>query len=184
MIVYDSTVSDRYAKALFNLAKRQGVATDLAHDAIEIRNTDAANNKLATFLESPQFLTADKERVIRKVFEGRVSPLIVKLFLLLLEKGRIEYMGDVLQKFVTLVNEDQGVFEAQVSTAVALSEEEKAAITAALEQRFNVKLVLTFNVEPALIGGVRFTMGDTQIDDSVKGKLSRLRQQLESIPAA
>lgn len=184
MIVYDSTVSDRYAQALFNLAKSQGTANEVAHDAMELRSTKEANKKLATFLESPQFLTEDKERVIRKVFEGNVNPLILKLYLLLLKKGRAEYTQEVLHKFILLVEADQGIFEADISTATELSEDQKNQLKAALEQRFNVKLVLTYHVEPSLIGGVRFKMGDVQIDDTVKGKLEKLRSQLEAIPAA
>ena len=66
----------------------------------------------------------------------------------------------------------------KVSSAVPLTKEEQAALRGKLEARFGQGLDLTFEVEPAVLGGVVVRVGDQVIDGSVKGKLDALAQTL------
>jgi F-type H+-transporting ATPase subunit delta len=65
-----------------------------------------------------------------------------------------------------------------VTSAVPLTEAERAALRAKLVDRFGTELEFQFEVDPELIGGVRLRVGDQVIDGSVAGRLAALRDRL------
>ncbi len=183
MIVYDSTVNERYARALFNVAKRQGTLDVAKTDAEELLIIKK-NSKLSVFLEGTWFATEKKLALIEKLFSGKIEQNVYQLFLLLIKKGRVEYARPILARFIELAEADQGLRHAEVVTAIDLTGDQRAKLQQALEQHTKSRLQLKYQVEPALIGGVRFTMGDLLIDDTVKGKLDKLRYQLQEAARA
>ncbi len=179
MIVYDTTVRERYAQALFNVAKRQGVLDSVKDDAEQLLILLKKDSKMAVFLEGPQFPTEDKLALVNKLFSGKVQQIITQLLDMLIKKGRIDYARPIFTRFIELAEQDQGLHQAEVATAAELTESQKSQIQQGLERFTKSRLRLRYRVEPSLIAGVRFTMGDLLIDDTVKGKLEKLRFQLE-----
>lgn len=179
MIVYDSTVSERYAQALFNVAKRQDSVESIKNDTEQLLILLKRDSKLAVFLEGPQFPTEDKLAMVEKLFAGKVNAIVSQLLVMLIKKGRIEYARPIFTRFIELAEADQGLRQAEVATATELNDEQKSRIQQGLESYTKSRLRLRYRVEPALIAGVRFTMGDLLIDDTVKGKLDKLRFKLE-----
>lgn len=179
MIVYDTTVSERYAQALFNVGKRQDILNSIKDDAEQLLKLLKSGSKLAVFLEGPQFPTEDKLAMVEKLFAGKVDRVVSQLLVMLINKGRIEYARPIFTRFIELAEADQGLRQAEVATAVELTDEQKNRMQQGLESYTSSRLRLRYRVEPKLIAGVRFTMGDLLIDDSVKGKLEKLRFQLE-----
>lgn len=180
MIVYDPTVQERYAQALFNASKRQGITAELLSEVEQLVPLFATGSKLRLFLEGPQITTEAKQQLIDRVFKDTAHPLVYRLMHLLLSKGRIEYVRPILDRYKVLVERDHGVYEADVATAVELDADQKQQLQSALERFATARLRINYQVDPSLIGGVRFHYGDTLVDDTVKGKLVRLRQQLET----
>lgn len=179
MIVYDSTVSERYAKALFNVGKGKGILDAIKDDAHQLLILLKRDSKLAVFLEGPQFPTENKLALVHKLFGGKTQPVVEQLLVMLINKGRIEYARPIFERYIELAEADQGVHHAEVATALELSDTDKSRIKAALETYTKSRLHLRYRIEPALIAGVRFSMGDLLIDDTVKGKLERLKFKLQ-----
>lgn len=184
MIIHDPTIAERYAQAFFRTAKRQGKLNDVLQQVESLLPSFAMGTKYRIFLEAPQVTTEDKERLLQKTMEGNVEKLIYDLLSLLLRKGRIEYVQPVLDRFKIIVERDQGIYAAEVATAKPLADTEKQTLQRALETYTSSKLKLNYLVKPELIAGVRFSYGDTLIDDTVRGKLYKLRQQLETAAKA
>lgn len=179
MIVYDPTVALRYGQALFNVAKRQGKTAETLSDAEAILKAMTSDNRLRAFLESPQITTEAKDAFVKKVFEGKVEAPLFELVMLMMRKSRIESLRGVLEHFRGLVEKDQGIHEARVATAEPLDDADRKALEASLEKFTKAKLRVAYSTDSDLVGGVRFQYGDTLIDDTVRGKLDRLRRRLE-----
>jgi ATP synthase F1 delta subunit len=179
VIVYNTTVSERYAQALFNVGKRQGTLRSIMDDAEQLLILLKKDSKLAVFLEGPQFPTEDKLAMVDKLFAGKVDAVVTQLLVMLIKKGRIEYARPIFTRFIELAEADQGLHQAEVATATDLTDDQKARIQQGLEAFTKSRLRLRYRVEPNLIAGVKFIMGDLLIDDTVKGKLEKLRFQLE-----
>ncbi len=80
-----------------------------------------------------------------------------------------------LLKLVEIEVEQNSV---SVTSAVALPDQGAAAF-AALERKFGPALQKNYTINPALIGGLRVQRGSDVWDDSIRGRLNTLRQNLQ-----
>ena len=61
-----------------------------------------------------------------------------------------------------------------VETAIALSADQKKSMQSLLKEKFDATAFEEV-VNPAILGGVRITVGSTRYDASLQGKLAQLR---------
>ena len=65
---------------------------------------------------------------------------------------------------------------AQVRSAVALTDEQKSRLAAALAKKTGKQIEVVVDVDPSVLGGIVTQIGDTVIDGSVRQRLSQLRE--------
>ena len=80
MKYFDPVVTDRYARALFHVAKRQDKTQKLLEQVQQLAHLNALGGKLAVFLESPQISTEAKLALFEKSMRGRLDDLLRGLF--------------------------------------------------------------------------------------------------------
>lgn len=171
-----------YAEALLNLARKADKLAVLGEQSRVLLEVLAHNRAtLCRFLEGPQIATQDKMNLIDKALGGRVDPLIVNLAKMLIRRDRVRLLKDVLETYNEMAAQEQGMRSGKVLSAVALTAKEKEELSTSLEAFMKQKLVIKFEVEPGVLGGVIFKSGDELIDYSVRGRISTLRKRLEGI---
>lgn len=180
MKYFDPVVTDRYAQALFAVAKERGRLQPILDDMRQLGGLDAIGAKLTVFLESPQISTENKVELFEKAMRGRVDDLLVDFLDLLLKKNRINHARPIFERYRVLVERDQGLHQGTVETAVPLDDAQKRDMQAALERYMGRRLILQYVVNPDVVAGVRFKSDDLLLEDTVQGKLHRLRAKLET----
>lgn len=172
-------VSKNYASALLAAAKKHNVPLDDAlSEALALRELVLARPRFKLFLEGPQFRAEDKGNMIRNAFQGNSSDLFMYFMLLLLRRGRLVNLIDILDEFEQLVDQEGGVTEGSVTTAVELSDEEKESMRQKLDAYCEKHFILQFKVDPGIVGGVRVQFGDKLIDATIQSQLTNLRRRL------
>ena len=68
--------------------------------------------------------------------------------------------------------------EAEVTSALPLTEEEKKKVMDDVMKRLGAKAKVSFNVDPNILGGLILRVGDTVIDGSVVNQVENLRESL------
>ena len=96
------------------------------------------------------------------------------------ENERLLVLPQVLEQFITLKADYEQEITVEVTSAVEISAEQKSTLSAALEKRLARKVKLNCNIDAKIVSGLIIQAGDTVIDGSVKGKLSRLATSLQS----
>lgn len=96
------------------------------------------------------------------------------------ENGRLKVLPDVLEQFIQLRAALEATVEVEVTSASALSDEQLAKISAAMEKRLSRKVKLNCKIDKSVMAGVIIRSGDTVIDGSVRGRLERLADVLQS----
>lgn len=173
-----SPVARRYAQALTQEAQQNESLAEVDADVALVDETLANSRDLRTMLTSPIVPRAKKATILRRLFEGRVSPLTSGFLRLLVEKERDDVIPEILDAYRELRDERSGTVEATVQTATPLSPAEAERLKSALEARVGSTIRMRVLLEPSLIGGLVVRVGDVVYDRSVRHQLQTLRGQL------
>jgi F-type H+-transporting ATPase subunit delta len=169
----------RYAEAAYSVANDSGEidlwVSSLDELARVLRMPSARN----VFL-SPVVPAAQKTTALARLLPA--APQLLRNFLgILIERGRLAEVSGIAEALREQVNQERGMVIADVTTAVPLDPEMERLVAerlAAYLHRDPDKVTIRAKVDPAIIGGVVARIGDRLIDDSIRGRLTRLRRTL------
>jgi len=167
----------RYAEALFELATRDD-KVDEWRAQIGLACELASDRDLVRIVDSPAVGFADRRAAVERLLSARVSREVLNLVLLLVMRNRFALVPAVSAEYDALVRRSRGIAGVKVTSAVPLSEAELAALSTRLAEIAGGRVEVETNTDPSLIGGLRVTIGDRQIDASVVTRLAKLRRQL------
>lgn len=173
------TIARRYAEASFAIAERDGNVEEWL-DQLNAVADALADAQLSRRLEDPKIPLADRQAALAGSLGRGAIPQVSNLVGLVLRRGRLDALPDIAREFSRLYNRREGIVEATATSALALDDNEVAALRQRLEQITNGRVELALNVDPRLLGGVQVRLGDLLIDGSVLGRLERLRGRLAS----
>ena len=174
-----SASAQRYASAAFNVAADAG-ELDLWLKALDDLARILRMPSARAIFASPAVAVADKRAAIDRLLPT-ATPLLRNFLSILAERDRLHEVPGVAEALRNLVNRRRGIVTAEVTTAVALDAELERTIAQRLARYLNrdpQKVTIRARVDPSIIGGVVARVGDQLIDDSVRGRLQRLRATL------
>lgn len=171
-----------YGDALFELALEENRLEELMEEVRMAETLLQENPELIQLLHHPQIEKSEKTEIIEQIFRGRVSDELTGLFAVVVSKGHTESLEDILQYFLGKGKRYLHIGEAEVASAAALTEAQKAAIeNRLLELTQYKKLEMNYKVEPELIGGLVIRMDNRVVDSSIQTKLDNLSKSLKHI---
>jgi F-type H+-transporting ATPase subunit delta len=175
-----NAIARRYAKALVQLATDEGgvekfYAELTAFDAVLVENPD-----LRAILVSPAYRAEVKREIVRELLAKLAPAVTVANFVqLLVDRNRLNYLSQIIASYGVFADELSGVVRPTLTTAMPLDDQQVDAIRDALAKSTGKKVVLTVEVDAALIGGVVAKIGDKVLDGSVKTQLTRIEDILQ-----
>lgn len=173
------TVARPYAEAVFSLACGQKRLDDwlttLQWLAAMVNNPDVA--EIAT---SPKHSAQEVEALFLDILGERANDDVKRFIVTLVENGRLMLLPEIASQYRALKAEAEGMLDAYVQTAYALTETQASELVACLSKRYGKTVRLDVKVNPELIGGARVFVGDDVIDASVRGKLYTLAASLKN----
>jgi F-type H+-transporting ATPase subunit delta len=172
-----SPAARRYAEAAFELATRDD-ALDAYGEGLELATSLAGEGAVLDVLRNPARPLRQRTDLVDKLLANRVPDPVLKLVGLLVQRGRIDRLGDVSQEFRRMRYEERGIVQAVAKTAMPLTSAETAALQKKLAGMTGRTVDLRVETDESLIGGITVRVGDTLYDASVRGRLERLRERL------
>ncbi len=174
-----TTIARPYAEAAFRIA-RDANALPVWSEMLRFLADVAADPRAASALDNPKLTAADKAALILSIAGDRVDANGRNFIKVLVDADRVGVLPQIRTLFEALKNETDGVSKARIDTAFPLTETQAADLKAALEKRFGRKIETTVNVDPALGGGARITVGDTVIDGTIEAQLAAMATHLRA----
>lgn len=167
-----------YSDALLEVAESQDAVEALGAELEELAAQIKRDPLFRAFLESPLVDAGKRREAIERMFRGRLSDLLVDGLQVMNRKGRIGLLPAVARVYRTTLNERLGRIEVEVTTAIPLDDAQRRHIEEAVAQGLGQKAVLRESVDPSLIAGIVFQIGDRKIDGSVASHLDTLSKAL------
>jgi F-type H+-transporting ATPase subunit delta len=175
-------LSVHYAAALANavFAPNAGLKPEDAIAQLRLAESLLTGSKqLEHALLSPAVSKARKKTVIEKLAaEMGLHRLIHNFLLVIVTHRRTREIANIRRSFETAVDERLGWVPANIASAKELTDEQKKDIERVLGTKLGKLIRTTYQIDPALIGGVRARVASREYDATVKGKLENMRQQL------
>ena len=175
-----TTLARPYAKAVFDAAQDQN-AVDQWDQALAFAAQVAADQEVKKILANPGLTEQRKAELFVETLEGESLPEGLRNFLLILaENKRLALLPTIAMLFHELAAEDQRTIDVELIAPFELEDAETDKLVTALKTRLGRNVQVSTSVDESLIGGVLVRAGDTVIDGSVRGRLNRLAEQLNS----
>lgn len=175
-------VAYRYAKALFRLTlvhNELEIALQHLQQCVDLLNQ---NLRLNHFFFTPQYSPVEKKPVLVKLLEGRIQPHLLNFLVLLLEKGRLQCLPDIVKEYQRMIADHLKYLEVTVMTVVPMGVEVKEKLKSKLSRAYQREIVLKEEIVPQMIGGVIIVINNQMLDFSIKNRLIELKEALLSIP--
>jgi len=178
--VANTEVAQPYAQALLSIAKSKSLTEEFGTDARTLLNLLTENQQLRNFIDNP-FIAAENKKALIKQILSEASPYLRNFLLLLVDNRRIFFLPEILQQYLALLRQLNQTVLAEVTSAVALTEDQQQAVTEKVLALTKARQVeLATKVDSDLIGGVIIKVGSQVIDSSIRGQLRRLSLRLSN----
>lgn len=174
-----SEVSKRYAKALLAATKQKGIHAKAFVELQAVAQGFAADSAVKTYFENPMVNSEQKVNAVKAALTGKgLSEEVLNTLVLLAEKGRLAALSDVVLSFQDLMDLEEGVTRGVVRSAQPLNDDAKKDIEQKINKVLNKKIVLTYEQDPKLLGGIVAEVGGWTFDDSLDTHLKKLNEEL------
>ncbi len=170
------SVAFSYGLALFEIAKEENNLKAYKQDLDFIR--EALNIEYLKFFNQKMIVQEERISVLEKCFKENVQPMVLNFLKLLVVKGRINHLFEIINEYTTLYNEALGIVEGMVYTPYPLNENELKQIETAISNKEEKTVILTSKIDENLIGGVKVVIGDHVYDGSIQQKITSLQSEL------
>ena len=171
-------LSREYGDGLYELARDENIRPQIHEELMAIWNLMKAQPEYMRLLCSRAIERDTRLRVVEETFRGNAHPYLVNFIKLMVEKERFDAFESCVKWFHQRYNEDFGIVEAHVTSAVEMSLADREALKEKLQQLSGKKVSLITRVDPSIIGGVRVEMDGKRYDNTIQNKLGRLRRSL------
>ena len=171
-----------YAQSLFELVESKGgreKLEELEAEFDELADMVRANPRLGAFIANKTIAADKKEASLRKIFEGKISPVLFSLIGVLNRKGRLGQFLRVGAAFQEMVEHKFGRVEVDVYTRFPLPPDEADHLRNVLRDRLKREPVVYSYTDPTMIGGFKLRVGDRLLDASFKTRLNKLKDQIK-----
>lgn len=110
----------------------------------------------------------------------RLAPHVRNFLAVLIDHDRIGSVHEIVAEYHKELQQKLGIHQAEVVTARPLSNEDKAELLKHVSELAKGQVDATFKMDESILGGVVVKIGSTVYDGSVRGRIERLKEALQS----
>lgn len=164
-----------YAAGLYEIARAEGVLERLDSELSLVAQAFETSDELRSVLTDARIPDERRHAVISDLLGSRADDLTVAVAQFLVSTGRIGELSEISAAVSRHAASAAGKELAVVRSAIALDDATIDRLRAALGKATGKQVDIRVVVDPAVLGGIVATVGDTVIDGSVRSRLAQLR---------
>jgi F-type H+-transporting ATPase subunit delta len=176
-----SLVSERYAKALFELALEKGAVEEVYQDSLLITKTCEESKELRLLLKSPIINSGKKLTILHEIFNKQINQITLTYLMIMVRKNRESFISAIAAQLVELYLTYKNILTVHFKSPVLPDLETRKMVLTLMEQFTESDVDLKAEIDESLIGGFILNWKDLQYDASIRREIDNLRIAIAKI---
>ncbi len=164
--------AQNYTEALFETGK------DFAGDLNTILEVIKTSADFMHIISNPAIDLNVKYSILDEIFKGKIDDKVLQFLKILTEKNRLGEFEEIRDSYLEKVNEANNIKRVEITSAIELNDDFKTRITNKLGEKLNKTVVPEWKINPEIISGLVFKIGDDIIDTSLKNKVESIGKNI------
>lgn len=169
-----------YARALFAAAESEGVLDRVGEELYAFARAMDQNPALREALTDAALPADRRKAVVADLLGERAHPLTAALVGFVIDAGHARDLGKIIDELARVAAHEREHELAEVRTAVALTDQQRNRLAAALSEATGRRVEVKVVVDDTVVGGVIARVGDLVFDGSVASRLEGAKHALGS----
>ncbi len=175
----NTALARRYAQALIDIGKEDNNFERYGKEIRDILAVLSGDDNLYKVLLNPMFKLEEREALAGGIADKLgASETVKKFFTLLVTSGNLRLIDDIVLSYARLEDELAGRVRATIVAPGELSKTLLDDVKSRLSKETGKEIVLTFDKDPSLVGGVVIKLGNTVLDGSIKTQIEKMKAAL------
>lgn len=171
-------IARRYAKALFESVDADGIEP-VRQALTAFAAACEQSEELRSVFLSPLYTAEEKRKVLSTLATQIGGPQVLSSLLsYALKHNRIVFIQEIAAAFVAMADQATGHLSITVLSSQALTDVQKKSMSARLAETTRRDVDVSFDIDPAIIGGIVVNIGGWVFDGSIKAQVSRWKTAL------
>ena len=124
--------SNLYAEAFFTLIKAEGGANEVTDELFRFSRVLEGNDELRQALSDPHLPVERRQQIVEDLLAGKATALTSSLVSVVVANGRVRELPEIVDRLLDITAATGEKVIAEVRSAVALTDDQKSRLAAAL----------------------------------------------------
>lgn len=174
-----TTLARPYAKAAFEYANARGALAQWSSMFATLAGV-AAEERVSQQLDAPSLTAEQQAKLLLDLCGDALDTAAANFVRTLAVNKRLPLLATIRELFEQLKAQQEKTVDVEIASAFELDAAMQEKLATALKSKLSRDVKLRASVDPSLVGGIVIRAGDTVIDSSVRGRLAKLAEAMNS----
>lgn len=166
----------RYAQALCESSI--DILDEISENLALIDEVIFSNADFINFFSHPIVSLKDKKDTLKETLEGKINEKTINFLEVLLDENRFNIYKTIHEQFKQEVDVAKNKQKINVTSAIALDDNEKEKLKNKLIEKLQKDVILNYEENDEILGGLVIKYEDKVIDLSLKNKFDQIRKNI------
>ncbi|MBV7380701.1 F0F1 ATP synthase subunit delta [Maritimibacter sp. DP4N28-5] len=177
-----SGIAQRYATAVFELAKDSKKIDAVEQDLDQLETALADSDDFSGLISSPIYSRDEQAAAITSIADKmNLSDAFKGALGVMAQKRRLFILPQMIGQLRAMISEDKGEIVAEVTAAKELTKAQQDKLASALKSTVGKDVKINLAVDESLIGGLIVKVGSKMIDSSIASRLNALQNSMKEV---
>ncbi|MBR1776141.1 ATP synthase F1 subunit delta [bacterium] len=173
-------VAKRWASALIDLTKEDESLTSesILQNLKDVSDTFNSSEELKNAINNPSVSVEEKQIVLSKLYQGKISPIIYNFLYVLNLKKRLNIINEIADEYEKETERLNNIVRVDITSAIEIDEDKKQELKSKIENKIHKEIKADWKINNEIIAGLVFDINGTVVDNSIKHKLVELSENI------
>ncbi len=179
MSVLGGSLARRYARAIIEIAKEEGLVEKFAEELASVDGIFHESKENLRALSNDFFDLTSRLAAMKEITEKvQLHPLLANFLLVLVQKERIGFPADVAREYQRMSDDLLGIARVTVTGPKTPDTALLERVEKILKEKIHKKIIATGEASPEIIGGLLLKVDHKIYDGSLRNELRKLKTSM------